>query len=455
MEHIVLAPQPGPQTKFLSSSADICFYGGAAGGGKSFALLLEACRHVEDGNYRTIIFRRSYPDITNPGGLWDESKKIYPLIGGESIETSLRWKFESGYEIKFAHLADDHALNSYYGISVPLIMFDEVNHFSERHFFTMLARNRSATGRVRPYIRATCNPDPDSWVRQFIGWWIGKDGYPIPERSGQLRWFIRRGETIHWFNSEEAVYETFGHGDERNPVLPKSVSFIAASVYDNKILLKNNPQYLASLLALPRVERMRLLGANWDIRPSAGNIFSRGWFKVIDAIPANPMAAVRFWDRAATPVSESNHDPDWTRGLKLLKYNNGTYVVADLRSLRGTPYQVERLIQNTASQDGYSVHQYCEQEGGSSGVSDAHRFVTMLAGFVAKTLKPQNDKLTRAKPASAAAEAGNIYVYKADWNDDFFKELENFPDGVHDDIVDTLSGSFNALSQKISIFDHL
>lgn len=453
---IEFAPQPGPQTAFLASGADICFYGGAAGGGKSFALLLEACRHIYDGNFRTMIFRRTYPDLTNPGGIWDESKKIYPLLGAESSETGLRWKFPSGYEIKFSHLgADDRSLSSFYGISVPLLMFDEVNHFSERHFFTMLARNRSAVSKTKPYVRCTCNPDPDSWVRKFIAWWIGGNGKPIPERSGQLRWFVRRGESIFWFNTKDEVYKEFGYGTEKNPVLPKSVSFIAASVYDNKILLKNNPEYLASLMALPKVERERLLNQNWDIRPSAGNVFNRSWFRVIDALPARPIRAVRFWDRAATRPSESNPDPDWTRGLKLLQYHDGTFVVADLQSIRGTPYQVERLIQNTASQDGYKTSQWCEQEGGSSGVGDAQRFLTMLAGFDCHTAKPQTDKLTRSRAVSAQCEAGNILVLNAHWNEDFFRELENFPEGAHDDIVDTLSGAFNVLAQRPSIFEHL
>jgi len=451
----VFAPQEGPQTQFLASNADICFYGGAAGGGKSFALLLEACRHLNDENIRTIIFRRSYPDITNPGGLWDESKKIFPFLGGESSETSLRWKFKSGYEVKFAHLNDDRALASYFGISTPLIMFDEVNHFSERQFFTMLARNRSAVAKTKPYVRATCNPDPGSWVRKFISWWIDDNGLPIQKRSGKLRWFIRQGEEIHWFDTEDQVYKNFGYGDYKNPIRPKSVTFIAASIYDNKILLKNNPDYLASLLALPRVERERLLGGNWDVKPSAGNVFRREWFPVVDAIPAGWKRACRFWDRAATPPSESNPDPDWTRGLKLLDLNDGRYLVANLVSLRGTPYYVERTIQNTAAQDGYKVSQVCEQEGGSSGVGDANRFVTMLGGFDARTIKPQTDKLTRARPVSAQAEAGNILVLRGGWNEDFFRELENFPDGAHDDIVDTLSGSYNFLARKNSIFDHL
>ena len=450
----VLAPQEGPQTEFLSSNADICFYGGAAGGGKTYALLLESCRHLDDEFFRTIIFRRSYPEITNPGGIWDESCKIFPLIGGVASKNSLKWRFPSGYEIKFAYL-NDQSLTSYYGISTPLIEFDEVNFFSERQFFTMMARNRSAVAKSKPYIRATCNPDPDSWMRKFIDWWIGSNGRPIPSRSGKLRWFLRRGEKIFWFDTEDEVYKQFGYGDHKDPVLPKSVTFISASVYDNKILLENNPEYLASLMALPYVERERLLYSNWNIRATAGNVFRREWFPVVDAIPAGWKRACRFWDRAATTPSDSNPDPDWTRGLKLLDLNDGRYLVADLVSLRGTPYHVERTIQNTAAQDGYKVSQICEQEGGSSGIGDANRFVTMLAGFDARTIKPQTDKLTRARPVSAQCEAGNILILRGSWNDDFFRELENFPDGTHDDIVDTLSGSYNYLARRVSIFDHL
>src|SRR5688572_29150748 len=92
----VIAPQPGPQTKFISSSADIVIYGGAAGGGKTWGLLLEPLRHIHNPRFGGVIFRRSYPEIENEGGLWDESETIYPFAGGKPIKGRMEWQWPSG-----------------------------------------------------------------------------------------------------------------------------------------------------------------------------------------------------------------------------------------------------------------------------------------------------------------------------------------------------------------------
>src|SRR5215217_5582345 len=162
-------PQPGPQTAFLSSKADVCIYGGAAGGGKSYALLLEPLRHYNNPNFGTVIFRRYATEVRNQGGLWDESQKMYANFGARPREAFLDWKFATGMKVKFAHLQNDMTVFHYQGAQIPLIGFDELTHFSATQFFYMLTRNRSSSG-VRGYVRATCNPDPDSWVRDFIDW---------------------------------------------------------------------------------------------------------------------------------------------------------------------------------------------------------------------------------------------------------------------------------------------
>ena len=161
------------------------------------------------------------------------------------------------------------------------------------------------------------------------------------------------------------------------------------------------------------------------------------------------------WDRAATKPSETNKDPDWTRGLKMYKYSDGSFVVVDLCSTRDTPAKVEHLIKTIAGNDTNRVKIISQQDPGSAGVLEAQNFVKMLAGYFVSTFTTSKDKVTRAKPVSAQCEIGNIKVLRATWNDDFFDELENFPDGVHDDIIDVLSGAFNELAGGLSLADVL
>lgn len=438
-ERIEIGPQPGPQTHFLSTPADIALYGGAAGGGKSFALLLEPLRHWNNPLFGGVIFRRESVQIRNEGGLWDESTKLYGPLRAAPIESLLEWHRPNGWHLKFTHLELEKTVLNWQGSQVPFIGFDELTHFTEKQFWYMLSRNRSTTG-IPGYIRATCNPDADSWVRKLIDWWISPDGYPIKERAGKLRWFIRIDDKIIWGDTKEELLEKYGKDE-----LPKSFTFIPSKVHDNQILMKKDPSYLANLKALGRVDRLRLLDGNWNVRPSAGNFFQRRMFTVVDAVPANVIGWIRHWDRAATKPSETNKDPDWSRGAKLGKLSDGRFILADMRSLQGTPLEVEQMVKNTATQDGWACPIGLEQDPGSAGVGDISNMTRLLAGFDIRITRPSSDKVTRAKPVSAQCEAGNVLILRGAWNDDFFTEAENFPDGAHDDQIDALSGAFNEL----------
>jgi hypothetical protein len=137
------------------------------GGGKSYALLLEPLRHISNPRFAAVTFRRTNPQILTPGGLWTESYNIYlPLGATAKLSPKPMWKFPSGATVTFSHLEMGQTKYEWQGSQIPLIMYDELTHFSESVFFYMLSRNRSMCG-VRPYIRATCNPDSDSWVAQF------------------------------------------------------------------------------------------------------------------------------------------------------------------------------------------------------------------------------------------------------------------------------------------------
>jgi hypothetical protein len=130
--------------------------------------------------------------ITNEGGLWDESNKIYPLLSAKQKETDHSWTFPAETVISFSHLQHEKNVLDWQGAQICFIGFDELTHFTERQFFYMLSRNRSTCG-VKPYIRATTNPDADSWVAEFISWWIDQEtGLPIMERAGKASLFHPR-----------------------------------------------------------------------------------------------------------------------------------------------------------------------------------------------------------------------------------------------------------------------
>ena len=118
--------------------------------------------------------------IRAEGGLWDASKSIYSLIDAAYPRDSrLEWVFPSNVKLKFSHLEYEKNIYDWQGSEIPFIGFDELTHFTSSMFFYLLSRNRSTCG-VKPYIRATCNPDPDSWVADLIAWWIGCLLYTSP-----------------------------------------------------------------------------------------------------------------------------------------------------------------------------------------------------------------------------------------------------------------------------------
>lgn len=294
-----IQPQPGYQMTALSSPADIVIGGGAAGVGKTFTLLIDPLRHVSRSGFGGVIFRRTNPMIRAEGGLWDASSKLYTLIEGVVPRRSLlEWQFASGVRLKFSHLEHEKNIYDWQGSEIPFIGFDELTHFSKKMFFYMLSRNRSTCG-IKPCVRATCNPDPDSWVRELIDWWIGEDGLPIPERSGVVRFFMVDNDNYIWGNSKAEVVEKGQHiiGEmirqaeekavEQNVEstikaedFVKSITFIGGSIYDNQELLKVDPGYLANLNSQSKQEKSRLLDGNWNVKQTDADVYD--YFKTRD-----------------------------------------------------------------------------------------------------------------------------------------------------------------------------
>lgn len=459
---VIIKPQKGKQEAFLRSPADICIYGGAAGGGKTYALLLECLRHIDHKHFEAVIFRQSRPQIMSAGGLFATSQEIYPLLGASHILTpNVQWRFDSGAKITFAHMFYEKEKYNWQGSQIPLLMFDELVHFTESQFFYMFSRNRSTCG-VKPYIRATCNPDGESWVARFIEWWIDPEtGYADESKCGKLRYFVRRNNLIHWADSRQELYDTFGLYTPEEMEQVKSVSFISAKLTDNTALLKHDPGYIGALKAMSEFDQEQLLNGNWKIKRSAGHYFKRSKVgQMFSVIPSDVVRWVRAWDLAASAAGENDdtegmpqakrrngHDDDsaYTAGVLLGKRKNGRTFVADVINVRENGADVRQLILNTAASDNAlygNVTIRLPQDPGQAGKDQAQSFVRMLGGYTVTTALESGDKVTRAEPFSSQWLAGNVDVRIAEWNDDYLRQLENFPVGKLKDMVDASANAY-------------
>ena len=450
---VELRPQSGPQEMFLATKADICIYGGAAGGGKTYGLLLDALRHKNRPGFGEVIFRKNSIQIYNEGGLLDESLRMYSGIKGAELKRSPRpqWTFNGKGKVSFAHIDGDDDLKKFQGSQMAAIGFDELTHFTESQFFYMLSRNRTTCG-IKPYVRATCNPDADSWVAKFIEWWIDPDtGYPIKERSGKIRWMIRRNETLYWADTIEELWERFELKTQEEKQEPKSVTFIMSTLYDNQILMKQDPSYISNLKALSVVERERLLYGNWKIKPAAGLYFKRSQIgQMLTMIPNDVVRWVRAWDLAATAEGEGG-EPAYTAGVLMGKRKNGRYIVADVINVRQTAADVRKTIKFTAMSD---IAKYkrvkirLPQDPGQAGKDQAQSYIKYLAGFDVTAIPESGSKEVRAEPMAAQWQAGNFDVLIADWNEAYFNQLESFPMSKFKDMVDAGSSAFSQLELK-------
>lgn len=441
-----IRPQPGRQEQFLASPADIVIYGGGAGGGKTWGLLLEPMRHINNPEFGAVFLRRNTKQVRNEGGLWDESLKLYAPVGGTPKESTLDWKFPSGATVSFSHMEHEKTKFDWQGSQIPLICFDELTHFTEGQFWYMVSRNRSMCG-VRPYIRATCNPDPDSFVADLIAWWIDQEtGYPIEERAGKIRYFVRVGDEIKWADTPRELrhYTMINEEGAEVPIPPKSFTFIPALVTDNKALMQSDPSYVASLMAQGTVQRERLMKGNWKIKSTDG-LFMHHKIGFIDAAP-KLVRRVRGWDLAATEVQDDGSlSRAATAGVLMGQTADGEYIIEDVVRDHLGPFEVVKLIKATASRDGRRVHGSLPQDPGQAGKAQVKSLIAGLAGYVYKSSPETGDKITRATPLSAQAEAGNVKLVRGPWNKAFMDELEAFPSSDVKDQVDAAARAFNFL----------
>lgn len=391
------------QKVFLRTYALEALFGGAAGGGKSSALLMAALQYVDVPGYNAIIFRRTYADLALPGAIMDRFSAWISEI------EEIRWNgsiyvatFPSGARISFGYLNNSQDYLRYKGAEFQFIGMDEVTEIREhdyRYLFSRLRRPASGpVSKVPLRMRAASNPAPN-WVRQR---------------------FIVEGE-------------------DSNRI------FVPSKLEDNPGI--DADSYRQSLQALDPVERKRLEEGDWW-STTLGTMFNRESIVIMesDEVPTlTPAArAVRFWDLAATEPSQANPDPDWTVGTLML-FDKGIAYVLDVRRHRGKGEDIENLIAQTAYEDGHAVPIRIEQEPGSSGKALIDQYARyVLPGFDLMGARATGDKVTRARPFAAAVANGNVRLVRGKWLTDWLDEVSAFPEAcAHDDQVDSATGAFS------------
>ena len=270
MSEIIIKPQKGYQEKILWCWADIAFGWWSAGAWKTFVLLLDPLRGLKHKWFKWVIFRRTTQQISGWGWLWDESLKLYSKIPWNNpVESKYKWEFKNSVDLKFTHMEYEKNAFDHQGLQYAFIGFDELTHFTKKQFFYLMSRNRS-TCWIKPYIRATCNPDPESWVAEFIERYLDENWYIRKDRDWVLRYFTIDKDNVIWGNSKQEVIEKCPHifdplienwEDVNNYI--KSFTFIEWSLDENKELLKADPSYKANLLAQDEVTRKALLEKCW------------------------------------------------------------------------------------------------------------------------------------------------------------------------------------------------
>jgi predicted phage terminase large subunit-like protein len=392
-------------------------YGGAAGGGKSAAMLMSALQFVDVPKYHALLLRRTFADLNLPESLIPLSHEWLSGTDAKWLEQKHQWRFPSGATLTFGYCENERDIYRYQSSAFAFVGWDELTQFTRTQYLYLFSRLRRRQGLPVPLrFRAATNPGGEGhdWVLS--------------------RFFVPVGNT--W-----------------KPVWSERRKFIPALLEDNPFL--DRETYEESLSELDHVTRAQLRHGDWNIRPD-GLLFKREWFKdkLIDQ-PPECKRVVRFWDLAGTVQGKKSPDPDYTAGVKMGLDRDGGFVVLDVQEFRATPADVRKRIALQADIDGRGVEVFIEQEPGQSGKDqlDNYRRV-VLPGFAVYGVKATGDKITRAKPFSAACENGLVRLLRGAWNGLFLDRLTGFGlPGVHDDVTDAADGAHSRLTKARDPWD--
>jgi phage terminase large subunit-like protein len=486
---MLLQPQFGKQQLSAEMQVDVMIYGGAAGSGKSRLLLNKAGYFAHnDPNFEGVMFRRNIGPLKSAGGLFSEAKKLYNPLGVDIREQAMEILFHGegggkkakmGGNLKFTHLEhESDAEGNHQGLQYSFVGFDELTHFEQSQFLYLIGRMRSSA-EGNSFLLATTNPDADSWVYNWVEWYL-KDGVFDEDKLGIIRYFLIVDDTPIFGDTPEELAEQYPDlCYVENPltgksqyVAPMSFCMIGGNIFDNPELIRLNPKYLSALKAQTKINRARLLDGRWDVRPEGSNMFQRDWLHKTNKVP-NGSSCVRAWDIAHSEPSDKNRYPDYTASIKMYKSPEGEFfivgdfdpeikdpktdVVGRFRKRFGDR---NKWMLQQAQYDGNNTTVLIPQENGA-GKGQYEDLVRMFTGadFNVKGVPTGNQKgakLKRFAVFSSACQNGIVHILEDTFENKatleaFYKELEAF-DGspstgtVKDDWVDTCSDCVTGLN---------
>lgn len=473
------------QLDFTSSEQSLVLFGGGAGGGKTYAALMDNLQGIHDPDYTSAIFRTTTTEIEK--GLWIEAKKMYETIlkdsNGKFIkkarinEKSKTITFPSGAVTFFGYLEIDKHADGWYGIELTKVYFEEFQFRSWYQFNILRSRNRSMA-KVIKGIRCTLNPDPNHFVYKFVERYLDEDKYPVKELSGKTAWYLIVKDVLYTDWDREALQSKFPPNKSGKLKQPLSYTYIPATLDDNVKLMENDPTYEDKLDALPEDKRKQLRLGCWVNTDDKGVYFKREWLGQADKVPLQ-LTYCRAYDLAfSEPTPKTS--PDFTAGIKLGKAHDGYYyLIGDYipefgdegtevkGRFRKRSGERDALILKQAKYDTKKVHLVLPEDSGAAGKDSFVQKVKYFTanGFVVKRDNvPHNaSKLTKFEPFACAAEHGLVYIVKDTFNEATYEaimnELEIF-DGIKksgrtrkDDWVDAIATAFNHLSKADVIPD--
>lgn len=402
-------PHPKQHAFLLMPQREVLF-GGAAGGGKSDALLMAALQYVHVPGYSALVLRCTSVSLRQPGGLIPRSQEWLAGTDAKWNDTERRWTWPNGATLSFGYLESPKDKYRYQSSEFQFIGFEELTEFRKEHdYLWMFQRARKPAdgplASVPIRIRATTNPiGPGAeWVhRRFI---IG-----IEPKKGDR-------------------------------------AFLPSTLDDNPSL--DAEAYDRQMADLPTSVREALRHGKWVTGEQGLYFPAERWNWVEPAqVPRNISRVCRFWDFAGTPPSETNPDPDYTYGVKVGYADDGKIYILDAVSLRDTSGVVYNAMLRAAKADGRHCRIRWEQEPGQSGKAQTAHLMKLLAGYDLGGVPSSGSKETRAAPLSSQHEAGNCYIVAdaGGWQTAFVNVLDSFPFGRYDDAVDAAAGAFNILT---------